>query len=47
LALSDTLQIEVFDKIMLGSSFLGYINVPLSELDDQVATDKWYPLHVR
>jgi hypothetical protein len=40
------LHIEVFDKTLLGSSSLGYVNVPLSELEDQLAVDKWYPLQV-
>jgi hypothetical protein len=46
LSLSDMLHIEVFDKTLLGSSSLGYVNVPLSELEDQLAVDKWYPLQV-
>jgi hypothetical protein len=40
------LHIEVFEKTLLGSSPLGYVNVPLSELEDQLAVDKWYPLQV-
>jgi hypothetical protein len=43
-SLDDVLQIEVFDKMLIGSSYLGVVTVPMEDLQDQLPVEKLYSL---
>ncbi len=43
-SVEDQLQVEIWDKMLIGSIFLGCVTIPLSDFQDQIPVTKWYQL---